>query len=299
VINPEHLKGFKTYLKLERGLSANSVLAYMQDVDKLSQFLESYNKELTVKQLTKHELKLFITWIAELGMLSSSQSRVISGIKIFFSYLLLEEVILTDPSILLQSPKLSRKLPDTLGIHEINKLIGAIDHSTPQGMRDKAIIEVLYGCGLRVSELAELRISGINIENQYIRVIGKGNKERIVPIGQAALKYIRLYLTEIRLHLDIKKGHEDYVFLSRLGGRLSRISIFNIVKTLAINAGIHKNISPHTFRHSFATHLIEGGADLRAVQEMLGHASITTTEIYTHLDRDYLRSVITRFHPRN
>jgi integrase/recombinase XerD len=299
VINPAYLKGFKGYLKLERGLSANSILAYIQDVEKLSQFLASYNNDMTVNTISSVELKLFITWVAELGMLPSSQSRVISGIKTFFAYLLLEGIIKTDPSSLIQSPKLSRKLPDVLNIHEINQLIEAIDHSSLNGMRDKAILEVLYGCGLRVSELSDLRISSIHAENEYISIIGKGDKERIVPIGQIALKYISIYLTEVRVHLDIKKGHEDYVFLSRLGKRLSRISVFNIVKSLVMAAGIRKSVSPHTFRHSFATHLIEGGADLRAVQEMLGHASITTTEIYTHLDRDYLRSVITRFHPRN
>jgi integrase/recombinase XerD len=299
VINPAYLKGFKGYLKLERGLSANSILAYIQDVEKLSQFLASYNKDMTVNTISSVELKLFITWVAELGMLPSSQSRVISGIKTFFAYLVLEGIIKTDPSSLIQSPKLSRKLPDVLNIHEINQLIEAIDHSSLNGMRDKAILEVLYGCGLRVSELSDLRISSIHAENEYISIIGKGDKERIVPIGQIALKYISIYLTEVRVHLDIKKGHEDYVFLSRLGKRLSRISVFNIVKSLVLAAGIRKSVSPHTFRHSFATHLIEGGADLRAVQEMLGHASITTTEIYTHLDRDYLRSVITRFHPRN
>lgn len=297
--NSYHIKGFKGYLKLERGLSANSISAYVQDVDKLFQFIEIYNTNLSIKSVTRAELKSFVTWIAELGMLPSSQSRVISGIKIFFSYLLLEGIIETDPSTLIQSPKLSRKLPDTLNIHEINRIITAIDHSSPTGMRDKAMLEVLYGCGLRVSELSELRISAVHAENEYIRIIGKGNKERIIPIGQIALKYISIYLNEVRVHLDIKKGHEDYLFLSRLGKRLSRISVFNIIKTLTAAAGIQKNVSPHTFRHSFATHLIEGGADLRAVQEMLGHASITTTEIYTHLDRDYLRSIITRFHPRS
>lgn len=299
MINPVYLKGFKAYLKLERGLSPNSILAYIQDVEKLYQFLSLYDNELIINKVSRIELKQFITWIAELGMLPSSQSRIISGIKTFFAYLMLEGVIDTDPSTLLQSPKLSRKLPDTLSIHEINQLIEAIDLSSATGMRDKAILEVLYGCGLRVSELSDLRISNIHADNEYIRVIGKGNKERIVPIGQIALKYIDIYLNEVRVHLNIKKGQEDYVFLSRLGKRLSRISIFNLVKSLAQAAGIRKSISPHTFRHSFATHLIEGGADLRAVQEMLGHVSITTTEIYTHLDRDYLRSVIIRFHPRN
>ncbi|TKC10192.1 site-specific tyrosine recombinase XerD [Pedobacter polaris] len=294
-----YLKGFKDYLKLERSLSKHSINAYLNDVDKLLQFYLAVDKELILNKVQLKDLREFITWLNEIGMQSNTQARVISGIKAFFTYLMQEEMIEEDPTALLEAPKLTRKLPDTLSIHEINKLIDAIDASKPEGMRNKAIIEMLYGCGLRVTELVELRISNIYAETEFIKVIGKGNKERLVPIGSVALKFLEIYVSQIRVHLDIKKGHEDFIFLNRSGSRLSRISVFNLIKSLALTTGIHKNISPHTLRHSFATHLIEGGADLRAVQEMLGHASITTTEIYTHLDRDYLRSVITQFHPRS
>jgi integrase/recombinase XerD len=293
-----YLKGFKDYLKLERSLSKHSIEAYLNDVDKLIQYYLATNKNLILSKVNLIDLRAFITWLNEIGMQANTQARVISGIKAFFTYLMQEEIIDEDPTALLEAPKLSRKLPDTLSIHEINQLIDAIDASKPEGMRNKAIIEMLYGCGLRVTELVELRISNIYAETEFIKVIGKGNKERLVPIGNIALKLVGIYINEVRVHLNIKKGHEDFIFLNRSGSRLSRISVFNLIKSLAIATGIHKNISPHTLRHSFATHLIEGGADLRAVQEMLGHASITTTEIYTHLDRDYLRSVITQFHPR-
>lgn len=294
-----YLKGFKDYLKLERSLSKHSIDAYLNDVDKLIQYYLSIDKELILNKVELQDLREFITWLNEIGMQSNTQARVISGLKAFFMYLLQEEIIENDPTALLEVPKLTRKLPDTLNINEINDLIDAIDASKPEGMRNKAIIEMLYGCGLRVTELVELRISNIYVDTEFIKVIGKGNKERIVPIGSVALKLLGIYIDQIRIHLDIKKGHEDFIFLNRSGSRLSRISVFNLIKSLALATGIHKNISPHTLRHSFATHLIEGGADLRAVQEMLGHASITTTEIYTHLDRDYLRSVITQFHPRS
>jgi len=299
VIKNPYLKSFKDYLKLERSLSGNSIDAYLTDIDKLSQYLESVNKPVNFKEVSSEDLKLFITWINELGMLPSTQARVISGLKSFFSFLLLEQIISTDPTELLESPRLSRKLPDTLNVIEINKLIDAIDASKPEGMRNKAMLETLYGCGLRVTELISLRISNIHYENEYIKVVGKGNKERIVPIGATALKFIKIYIEESRVHISIKKGFEDYIFLNRGGTGLSRISVFTTIKALALKAGISKSISPHTFRHSFATHLIEGGADLRAVQEMLGHSSITTTEIYTHLDRDYLKGIITEFHPRS
>ncbi|MFD0941311.1 site-specific tyrosine recombinase XerD [Pedobacter boryungensis] len=294
-----YLKGFKDYLKLERSLSKHSIDAYLNDVEKLVQYYLAIDKDLIINQLQLSDLREFITWLNEVGMQANTQARVISGIKAFFTYLMQEQIILEDPTALLESPKLTRKLPDTLNIHEIDQLIDAIDASKPEGMRNKAIIEMLYGCGLRVTELVELRISNIYADTEFIKVIGKGNKERLVPIGSTALKLLEIYVSRIRVHLSIKKGHEDYIFLNRSGSRLSRISVFNLIKTLAIKVGIHKSISPHTLRHSFATHLIEGGADLRAVQEMLGHASITTTEIYTHLDRDYLRSVITQFHPRS
>jgi integrase/recombinase XerD len=297
--NHSYLKGFEAYLKLERSLANHSITAYLTDVDKLLQFYLAIDKELILSEVKLANLRAFVTWLNEVGMQPNTQARVISGIKAFFGYLLQEDVIRENPTALLEAPKLSRKLPDTLNIHEINKLIEAIDASKPEGMRNKAIIEMLYGCGLRVTELVELKISNIYAETEFIKVIGKGNKERIVPIGGVALNLLEIYISQIRVHLNIKKGHEDYVFLNRSGSRLSRISVFNLIKSLAIATGIHKNISPHTLRHSFATHLIEGGADLRAVQEMLGHASITTTEIYTHLDRDYLKSVVTQYHPRS
>jgi integrase/recombinase XerD len=298
VINYPSLAPFKNYLILERGLSKNSVDAYLNDVSKLFQYYEVIDKPFNSSHITEDNLHEFITWLAELGMLPSSQARVIAGLKSYFGYLLVEDLIEVDPSAELESPKLSRNLPDVLNVIEINALIEAIDLSKPEGMRNKAIIEVLYGCGLRVTELIGLRLSDLNAAQEYIRVIGKGNKERIIPIGDTAVKYIDIYLNEIRVHLDIKKGNEDYIFLNRLGTKLSRIMIFKMIKGLADMIGLDKNISPHTFRHSFATHLIEGGADLRAVQEMLGHSSITTTELYTHMDRDYLKGVITHFHPR-
>ncbi|MDN3585745.1 site-specific tyrosine recombinase XerD [Pedobacter aquatilis] len=294
-----YIKGFKSYIKLERSLSGNSVNAYLNDVDKLNQYFKSINKEPRLSDIKTTDIKLFITWLNELGMLATTQARVISGLKAFFSYLILEEVIQADPMELIEAPKIARKLPDTLNIEEINRLIDAIDASKPEGMRNKAILEVLYGCGLRVSELTELKISNLYTQIEFIKVTGKGNKERLVPVGSVALKLIDIYLKQIRVHQTIKKGNEDIVFLNRFGAKLSRISIFTLIKSLAAITGLKKTISPHTFRHSFATHLIEGGADLRAVQEMLGHSSITTTEIYTHLDRDYLKDVITQFHPRS
>lgn len=293
-----YLKGFSIYLKLERSLSNNSIEAYLNDVNKLVRYLEISGLQTTLPYVKLPELRQFISWLNKLGIQASTQARIISGIKAFYFYLLQEEIITIDPTILLQAPKQTRKLPDTLHIHEVNSLIEAIDASKPEGMRSKAILEVLYGSGLRVTELVELKISNLFPQTEFIRVIGKGNKERLVPINPTALKYIEIYLKEVRAHLNIKKGHEDFIFLNRFGSKLSRISVFTLIKDLAATAGIKKNISPHTLRHSFATHLIEGGADLRAVQEMLGHVSITTTEIYTHLDRDFLRSVINQFHPR-
>lgn len=294
-----YINGFKSYLRLERSLSGNSVQAYLTDIDKLIQYYQLLNVEPKLPAITTSELKKFISWLNELGLEASTQARIISGLRAFFSYLMIEEVIVIDPTALIEGPKLSRKLPDVLNIQEINKLIEAIDASKPEGMRNKAIIEVLYGCGLRVTELTELKISNIFPQIEFIKVVGKGNKERLVPIGSVALKFVNIYLKEIRVHSNIKKGNEDFLFLNRFGAKLSRISIFNLIKGLAVLTGIKKSISPHTLRHSFATHLIEGGADLRAVQEMLGHSSITTTEIYTHIDRDYLREVITQFHPRS
>ena len=294
-----YIKGFRAYLKLERSLSDHSVHAYLNDIAKLSQYFEAIEEEPKLTDIKGSDVKSFISWLNNLGMLASTQARVISGMKAFFTYLMLEEVIQIDPMALIEAPKLSRKLPDMLNIHEINGLIEAIDASKPEGMRNKAILEVLYGCGLRVSELTDLKISNLYPQIEFIKVIGKGNKERLVPIGGVALKLLDIYLNQVRNHMTIKKGNEDFIFLNRFGAKLSRISIFNLVKSLALATGLKKTISPHTLRHSFATHLIEGGADLRAVQEMLGHSSITTTEIYTHIDRDYLREVITQFHPRS
>lgn len=255
--------------------------------------------DLKPEKIALSDLRQFITWVNELGMLPSSQARVLSGIKSFFKYLLIEDLIKNDPAELLESPKKQRKLPDTLSYDEINRLIGAIDLSKPEGVRNKAILEVLYSCGLRVSELTELKLSNLYLEIEFIKVLGKGSKERLVPIGGEAIKALKIWTDQVRVHTLIKKGEEDIVFLNRRGSRLTRVYIFMMIKQLAELAGIKKSISPHTLRHSFATHLVEGGADLRAVQEMLGHESITTTEIYTHLDREYLKEVITSYHPRN
>lgn len=293
------LNSFKSYLKLERSLSANTVEAYLRDVEKLYQYFQSKSLPNSPTEVRSEDLRLFLVWVNELGMLAPTQARVLSGLKAFFKYLILEKQISKDPSALLESPKMTRKLPDTLNIIEINKLIDAIDLSRPEGMRNKAMLEILYGCGLRVSELTGLKISNLYLDIDFIKITGKGNKERLVPIGSEAIKYLKIYLKEIRIHIPIKPGNEDFVFLNRRGSPLSRVMVFLIIKDLAQIAGIKKSISPHTFRHSFATHLIEGGADLRAVQEMLGHESITTTEIYTHLDREYLRDTIIHFHPRS
>jgi len=290
-------KGFKAYLQLERSLSDHSVEAYLSDVEKLTQFLLAANNAKAPDAVELKDLQQFIKWIAELGMTATSQARIVSGIRAFYKYCLIEQVSKTDPSLLLEVPKIKRKLPDFLTFEEIEKIIAQIDLSKPDGGRNKAILETLYSCGLRVTELIELKISCLYLDVGFIRVIGKGNKERLVPIGSDAIKYIGLYKNAIRVHQHIQKGYEDFLFLNKFGKSLSRIMIFYIIKELAFKANITKNISPHTFRHSFATHLVEGGADLRAVQEMLGHESITTTEIYTHLDRDYLRSTLQQYHP--
>jgi len=290
------IKEFKSYLKIERSLSENTIDSYLRDVRKLAEFSEE--KELNELQITKVEVKEFIAFINTEGISARSQSRIISGIKAFYKYLILEDYISVNPTELIESPKIGLKLPDTLSILEIDSLICAIDLSHPQGERNRAILETLYSCGLRVSELTNLKLSNIRFKEGYVKVVGKGNKERFAPIGGVAIKFLKIYLKEIRTHQDIKKGSEDIVFLNRRGNQLTRVMIFTIIKDLAIKIGMKKKISPHTFRHSFATHLIEGGADLRAIQEMLGHESITTTEIYTHLDREYLRDAILQFHPR-
>lgn len=293
------IKGFTTYLKLEKSLSANSVEAYSRDIDKLYQFSDMQAAKLLPDTLTLADLRRFVVWVNELGMIPSSQARIISGVKAFFKYLLIEDMIKINPAELLEAPKINRKLPDTLSYPEINKIIEAVDLSKPEGGRNKAMLEVLYGCGLRVSELTELRLSNLYLDIEFIKVTGKGSKERLVPIGSAAIKALKIWIENIRVHFPVKKGEEDIVFLNRRGTRLTRVYIFLMIKALAGAAGIRKTISPHTFRHSFATHLVEGGADLRAVQEMLGHESITTTEIYTHLDREYLKGTIIQFHPRS
>jgi integrase/recombinase XerD len=293
------IKGFQAYLKLEKSLSANSIEAYSRDIDKLFQYAEAQLPKINPDKIVLADLRKFIMWINELGMIPSTQARIMSGIKAFYKYLLMEDVIISDPSELLESPKITRKLPDTLSYEDINKLIDAIDLSKPDGARNKAIMETLYGCGLRVSELTQLKLSNLYLDIEFIKVLGKGSKERLVPIGGAAVKALKIWIEQVRVHSEIKKGEEDYVFLNRRGCRLSRVYIFMLIKDLVAKTGLKKTVSPHTFRHSFATHLVEGGADLRAVQEMLGHESITTTEIYTHLDREYLKGTISMFHPRS
>ncbi|WP_258098775.1 site-specific tyrosine recombinase XerD [Marinoscillum pacificum] len=294
-----YIKQYRSYLKLERSLADNSIDAYLHDITKLRQFFEIKNLTLSPLKVSQNDLINFVEFVNELGMSPYSQARILSGIKSFYKFLIYEELIEKDPSELLESPKIGRKLPDTLEFHEIERILAEIDLSTEAGARNRAMLETLYSSGLRVSELIELKISNIYDDVGFLRIIGKGNKERLVPVGKAALKYIKIYKDQVRIHQDIKKGQEDYLFLNLRGSRISRVSVFTIIKDLALKAGVVKNISPHTFRHSFATHLIEGGADLRAVQEMLGHESITTTEIYTHLDRDYLKQVINEFHPRS
>lgn len=290
-------KGFKAYLQLEKSLSDNSVEAYLRDIEKLTEFFQQSNNLKTPAEVGLKDLEKFVKWIAELGLNATSQARIISGIRAFYKYCLLENIVTKDPALLLEAPKLKRALPDVLSFEEIEKVISQIDLSKPEGGRNKAIIETMYSCGLRVSEVVNLKISNLHLEVGFIRVIGKGDKERLVPVGKSAVKFINIYKSKIRVHATPTAGSEDILFLNNRGGRLSRVMIFLIIKDLVRKAGIKKNISPHTFRHSFATHLIEGGADLRAVQEMLGHESITTTEIYTHLDREFLRKTLEQYHP--
>ncbi len=290
---------FRNFLKLEKSLSNNSITAYESDIRKLVTFLEIKDLNISPINIKFKNLQDFIEWINELGLNARSQARIISGLKAFFKFLILEDKIETNPSSLLESPRIGRKLPEFLSIEEIDQIIAAIDLSQAEGQRNKAIIETLYSCGLRVSELINLKISNLYFNDGFIRVVGKGNKERLVPIGQKAMKEITFYFEDRNLLLNIDKTYQNIVFLNRRGKQLSRVMIFTIVKNLATKAKINKNISPHTFRHSFASHLIDGGADLRAVQEMLGHESIITTEIYTHLDREYLRDAIIQFHPRS
>ncbi|SEW50838.1 site-specific tyrosine recombinase XerD [Chitinophaga arvensicola] len=292
-------KLFKGYLRLERSMSDHSVEAYVRDVEKLEQYLMANGKEkLRPQDVTFEDMQACVQWIAKLGMTASSQARTISGLKAFYKFLLLEDMATEDPTQLLEAPKILRKLPDVLSFEEIEKIIAQISLDTAEGHRNKAILETMYSCGLRVSEVINLQITQLHMDVGFIRVIGKGNKERMVPIGKDAMRQIDIYRRNVRIELPVKYGEEDTLFLNRRGGALSRVMIFLVIKELTQKAGIQKNVSPHTFRHSFATHLVEGGADLRAVQEMLGHESITTTEIYTHLDREYLRDTLMRFHPR-
>lgn len=289
--------GFAAYLKLEKSLSKNSVEAYLHDIEKFTYYLNDAGISKNPSEITIDELQEFIKWLNMSKLNAHSQMRIISGLRAFYKYLLLENLTEANPTELLDAPRAARKLPDILSVEDIERIIAAIDRSKPQGERNRAILETLYGCGLRVTELINLKISNIYFKEEYLRIIGKGDKERLVPAGTKALEQIRLYLQTSRLHQSIKKGHEDYVFLNNRGTRLTRVMIFTMLKELVEIAGIKKHISPHTLRHSFATHLVEGGANLRAVQEMLGHASITTTEIYTHLSREYLRDEILSHHP--
>ena len=296
-----NIKHFSGYLKVERSLSANTVEAYIHDIDMLHQYMLMKYPDVTPIKLTAKHLQNFLQYVNELGLSAHTQARILSGVKAFYKFLMFEELIDKDPTTLIEGPKLGRKLPDTLSYVEIERLLLAIDQSRPEGGRNRAMLEILYSSGLRVSELVALKLNNVYADIGFLRVIGKGNKERLVPIGRDALKYLEIYTKEIRgkaPHKPPQKGFESYVFLNRNGRNLTREMVFMIIKALASQSGLNKTISPHTFRHSFATHLIEGGADLRAVQEMLGHESITTTEIYTHLDRDYLRQVIQDFHPR-
>ena len=292
-----YITEFVSFLKIEKGLSANSVIAYENDVQKLMNYCTS--KNLKVKEVTYQHLKSFITELYDLGLSGRSQARIISGIKQFFTYLMLENLISLDPSELLEQPKLGRKLPEVLSIDEIDSLIGAINLTTKEGPRNRAILEVLYSCGLRVSELINLKFTDLFYNEGFVRVLGKGNKERLVPLSKSVEYEINSYEEKVRSNLEIKAGHENFIFLNRRGKQLTRVMIFIIIKDLANKIDLKKSISPHTFRHSFATHLIEGGANLRAIQEMLGHESIITTEIYTHLDQSFLKDAILSFHPRN
>ncbi len=290
-------KGFKAFLQLEKSLSVHSVEAYLRDIDKFAQYLYDEVGAISPAEVSLKHLQSFIQTIGKLEMAPSSQARIISGIKSFFKYCLLEQIITVNPTTLLPTPKIHRKLPDVLSFEEIEQLINAIDLSKPEGGRNKAILEVMYSSGLRVTEAINLKISSLYLDVGFIRVIGKGDKERLVPIGSDAIKYIKLYKETMRVHQTPAKDCDDILFLNNRGKALSRVMIFYIIKDLIQKTGIQKTISPHSFRHSFATHLVEGGADLRAVQEMLGHESITTTEIYTHINREYLRDTLDRFHP--
>ena len=290
-------KGFKAFLQLEKSLSEHSIEAYLRDIDKLTNYLQTQGASISPSEVTLEHLQAFIRCIGDMEMAPTSQARILSGIKSFFKYCLLEQICTVNPTTLLPSPKTRRKLPDVLSFEEIEQLISYIDVSKPEGGRNRAMLETMYSSGLRVTELIQLKISCLYLDLGYIRVIGKGNKERLIPVGGDAIKFIKIYKDSIRVHQTVAKNYEDILFLNNRGKGLSRVMIFYIIKDLLLKSGIKKSISPHSFRHSFATHLVEGGADLRAVQEMLGHESITTTEIYTHMNREFLRDTLDRFHP--
>ena len=292
-------KGYENYLKLEKSLSQNSIAAYINDINKLEDFFDKSFKGVNPEKVVLSQLKSFVEWLNDKGVSPRTQARTISGIKSFYKYLLIEEKITSDPTALLESPKIGRKLPDILSMEEIDMLINAIDLKKSEGQRNKAMLETLYSCGLRVSELVNLKMTNLFFEQGFIKIEGKAGKERLVPVSGRAIEEINKYLGNYRKNLRVNKDSENILFLNRRGRKLSRVMIFTIIKNLAANVKLDKKISPHTFRHSFATHLINGGADLRAVQEMLGHESILTTEIYTHLDKDYLKSTIHQFHPRS
>lgn len=292
------LKSYANFLRLEKGLAKNSIQAYLSDLAKFERFLDDSGKKPGITKVQIKHLKGFIGYLCDLGIAESSQARMVSSLKGFFKYLFLEDEIQADPTDMLELPKIGRKLPEVLSVEEIDAMIAAIDMSKDEGERNRAIIEVMYSCGLRVSELVNLKLSSLYRDEQFVKIIGKGDKERLVPIGGHAIKRLDSYLNYVRNHQDIVSGHEDFVFLNRRGKQLSRVMVFIIIKDLAERAGIKKEVSPHTLRHSFATHLLEGGADLRAIQEMLGHESITTTEIYAHMDRQFLLETVSLYHPR-
>lgn len=292
------IEDYRHYLKLERGLATNSIENYSRDIEKFVKYLNNYGLDENPVKVDKEAVQRFVYETAQ-SVSPRSQARIISGLKSFFNYLIFEDYRVDNPMDLIESPKIGRKLPDTLSTEEINMLIAAIDLSHPQGERNRAMIETLYGCGLRVSELINIKLSDLFFDDDFIKVTGKGDKQRFVPIGSVNKKFIDLYRHHVRLHQQVQKGHEDILFLNRNGKKLSRAMVFEIIKRLSEAAGLTKNISPHTFRHSFATHLLENGADLRAIQQMLGHESITTTEVYMHVDRSHLAEVVRKYHPRN
>lgn len=292
------IKDYKIFLQLEKALSSASIEAYLHDVELLKIFFEEHHPELSISSIEWSHLQQFFNEMQEREWAVNSYVRLVSGIKSFFSYLMITELIAANPMEFMDAPKVQRKLPEVLTVSEINQLFAAIDHSSPEGQRNRAILETMYSSGLRVSELINLKISQLYLDLGFIKVLGKGSKERLIPIGDEAVKYITIYLKFVRSHISVQKGQEDFLFLNRRGRSLSRVWIFKIIKEVAVQAGIQKNIFPHSLRHSFATHLVERGADLRAVQEMLGHESITTTEIYTHLDQGFLRKTLEKYHPR-